>query len=80
MDKFDKITRTYENCLRQQSLNKTIYNKETPENSEQFAKDSKTSKPVNVPFGTKLLPLTTMVLPMAKCGSIFHTSNSLKMV
>ena len=72
MEKFDKITRTYENCLRQQSLSKT---KETPQKSEQISsaeclKDSETSKPVNVPFGTKLLPLTTMVLPMALCTGL----------
>ena len=80
MEKFDKITRTYENCLRQQSLSKTIYNQETPENSEQITKNSETSKPVNVPFGTKLLPLTTMVLPMIMSSSIFTTPKPLKMV
>ena len=82
MEKFDKITRTYENCLRQQSLSKT---KETPKKSEQISsaeclKDSETSKPVNVPFGTKLLPLTTMVLPMIMSSSIFTTPKPLKMV
>ena len=80
MEKFEKITRTYENCLRQQSLSKTIYTQETPENSEKVAKDLKTFKPVNVPFGTKLLPLTTMVLPMIMSSSIFTTPKPLKMV
>ena len=81
MEKFDKITRTYENCLRrQQSLSKTIYNKETSENSEKIAKNSETFKPISVPFGTKLLPLTTMVLPMIMSSSIFTTPKPLKMV
>ena len=76
MEKFDKITRTYENCLRQQFVNKKTYNQETPEKFEQIAKGSETSKPVNVPFGTKLLPLTTMVLPMVMSSSIFQTAPS----